>query len=104
MRDGVATANQDGRVADASLPFAVRRLFVDEEHAVAVVDEGGAVGEEERLEPGFVLGGGDGVRHIIAARDEARPRVRRVVDVIGLVVHDVKVVGPAGFEPASGGL
>ena len=90
----------------ASLPFAVRRLFVDEEDAVAVIDERGAVGEEQRLEPGFVVGGGAGygVRHIIAARDEARPRVRRVGDVIGGIIHVVKVVGPAGFEPASGGL
>ena len=89
----------------ASLPFAVGRLLVDEEDSVAVIDERGAIGEEQRLEPGFVVGGArNGVRHIIAARDEARPRVRRVVDVIGLVVHDVKGVGPAGFEPASGGL
>ena len=29
-----------------SLPLAVWRLFVDEEDAIAVVDEGGAVGEE----------------------------------------------------------
>ena len=40
----------------ASLPFAVGRLFVDEEDAVAVIDERGAVGEEQRLEPGFVVG------------------------------------------------
>ena len=32
----------------ASLPFAVRRLFVDEKDAVTVIDERGAVGEEER--------------------------------------------------------
>jgi len=32
----------------ASLPFAVRRFFVDEEDAVAVIDERGAIGEEER--------------------------------------------------------
>ena len=93
-RAGMIGHTQDnGRVADASLPFAVRRLFVDEEDAVAVVDERGAVGEEERLEPGVILGG----------RRKLRFR-RRSVGLIGLVVHDVKVVGPAGFEPASGGL
>ena len=32
----------------ASLPFSVWRLFVDEQDAVAVIDERGAVGEEER--------------------------------------------------------
>ena len=64
-----------GGVADASLPFAVRRLLVDEEDAVAVVDQLRAVREEERLQPGGIAGGrgADGVRHIIAARDEARP-------------------------------
>jgi len=41
----------------ASLPFTVGRLFVDEEDAVAVIDERGAVGEEQRLEPGFIVGG-----------------------------------------------
>ncbi len=41
----------------ASLPFSVWRLFVDEEDSVAVIDERGAIGEEQRLEPGFVLGG-----------------------------------------------
>ena len=77
----------------ASQPFAVRRLFVDEEDAVAVIDERGAVGVEERLEPGVILGG----------RRRLRFR-RRSVGLIGLGVHDVKGVGPAGFEPASGGL
>ncbi len=66
-------------------------FFSDNERAVAVIDERGAVGEKERLEPGLVVGGGaaDGVRHIIAARDEARPRVRRVGDVIEFDEHDV---------------
>ncbi len=32
----------------ASLPFAVWRLLVDEEDAVAVIDERGAIGKEER--------------------------------------------------------
>ena len=77
----------------ASLPFAVRRGFVDVERAIAVIDKHGAIGEEERLEPGVILGG----------RRRLRFR-RRSVGLIGLVVHDVKVVGPAGFEPASGGL
>ena len=77
----------------ASLPFAVRRGFVDEEGAIAVIDKQGAIGEEERLEPGVILGG----------RRRLRFR-RRSVGLIGLVVHDVKGVGPAGFEPASGGL
>ena len=77
----------------ASLPFAVRRFFVDEEDAVAVVDERGAVGEEQRLEPGFIVGG----RLRLGSR-------RRSVGRIGGIIHVVKVVGPAGFEPASGGL
>ena len=74
----------------ASLPFAVRRLVVDEEDAVAVIDERGAVGEEERRKPGFVVRGArNGVRHIIAARDEARPRLRRIGEVIEFDEHDV---------------
>ncbi len=77
----------------ASLPFAVRRFFVDEEDAVAVIDERGAVGEEQRLEPGFVVGW---LRRLWGRR--------RSVGRIGGIIHDVKVVGPAGFEPASGGL
>ncbi len=77
----------------ASLPFAVRRFFVDEEDAVAVIDERGAVGEEQCLEPGFVVGG----RRRLGGR-------RRSVGRIGGIIHVVKVVGPAGFEPASGGL
>ena len=64
-------------------------LFVDEEDAIAVVDERGAIGEEERRKPCFVVGGArNGVRHIIATRDEARPRVRRAGDVVGVIVHD----------------
>ena len=71
----------------ASLPFAVRRLFVDEEHAVAIVDEGGAVGEEERLEPGAILGG----------RRRLRFR-RRSVGLIGWIIHDVKSGWPCGIR------
>jgi hypothetical protein len=73
-----------------SLPLVVRRRRVDDERAIAVVDERGAVGEKERLEPGLVVGGraDNGVRHIIAARDEARPRGGRIGDVIGVVEHD----------------
>ncbi len=63
-----------GRVADASLPFTVRRGFVDEEDAVAVIDQLRAVGEEKRLEPGVVAGG--------------RFR-RRSVGRIGWIVHVV---------------
>ena len=77
----------------ASLPFTVRRFFVDEEDAVAVIDERGAVGVEERVEPGFVLSR----RRRLGSR-------RRSVSRIGGIIHDVKGVGPAGFEPASGGL
>lgn len=58
----------------ASLPLAVRRLLVDEEDAVAVIDQLRAVGEEKRLEPGVVAGG--------------RFR-RRSVDGIGWIVHVV---------------
>ena len=58
----------------ASLPLAVRRLFVDEENAVAVIDQLRAVGEEKRLEPGMVAGG--------------RFR-RRSVGRIGWIVHVV---------------
>ena len=76
-----------------SLPFAVWRLLVDEEDAVAVVDERGAVGEEQCLEPSFVVGG---LRRLGGRR--------RCVGRIGGIMHVVKVVGPAGFEPASGGL
>ena len=67
-----------GGDAIASLAFAVRRLFVDKEDAVAVIDEGGAVGEEERLEPGFVLGR----RRRLGSR-------RRSVGRIGVIMHDV---------------
>jgi hypothetical protein len=77
----------------ASLPFAIWRLFVDEEDAVAVIDERGAVGEEQCLQPGFVVGG---LRRLGSRR--------RSVGRIGGIVHVVKEVGPAGFEPASGGL
>jgi len=58
----------------ASLPFTVRRLLVDEEEAVAVIDQLRAVGEEKRLEPGMVAGG--------------RFR-RRSVGRIGWIVHVV---------------
>ena len=58
----------------ASLPLAVRRLLVDEEDAVAVIDQLRAVGKEKRLEPGVVAGG--------------RFR-RRSVDGIGWIVHVV---------------
>jgi hypothetical protein len=62
----------------ASLPLAVRRLLVDEEDAVAVIDERGAVREEQRLEPGFVVGG---LRRLGSRR--------RSVGRIGGIVHDV---------------
>ena len=71
----------------------VWRLFVDEEDAVAVVEERGAVGEEQRLEPGFVFGR----RRRLGSRRGDVGRIRGII-------HGVKVVGPAGFEPASGGL
>ena len=77
----------------ASLPFAIWRFFVDEEDAVAVVDERGAVRKEQRLEPGFVVGG---LRRLGGRR--------RSVGRFGGIMHTVEVVGPAGFEPASGGL
>jgi hypothetical protein len=62
----------------ASLPFAVRRLFVDKEDAVAVIDERGAVGEEQCLEPGFIVGG----RLRLCSR-------RRSVGRIGWIIHVV---------------
>lgn len=58
----------------ASLPLAVRRLLVDEEDTVAVIDQLRAVGEEKRLEPGMVAG---------------RRFRRRSVDGIGGIVHVV---------------
>ena len=58
----------------AFLPLPVRRLLVDEEEAVAVIDQLRAVGEEKRLEPGMVAGG--------------RFR-RRSVGRIGWIVHVV---------------
>ncbi len=75
----------------ASLPFYVRRLVFDNENAVAVINQLRAVWKQQRLQPGGIAGGrtADGVRHIIAARDEARPRVRRTGYGIGWIVHVV---------------
>ena len=58
----------------ASLPFAVRWLLVDEEDAVAVIDQLRAVGKQQRLQPGGIAGG--------------RFR-RRSVGGIGWIVHVV---------------
>jgi hypothetical protein len=83
----------NGRVADASLPLAVRRVSVDEEDAVAVIDQLRAVRKQEGLEPGVVAG---------------RRFRRRGVGMIGWIVHvDLKWLALrdsnprlADYEPA----
>ena len=62
----------NGRPGRSSLPLAVRRVSVDEEDAVAVIDQLRAVRKQKRLEPGVVAG--------------CRFR-RRGVGMIGRIVH-----------------